>query len=109
MICVTGGTGLVGAHLLFDLVKKGESVRAIKRPTSDISIVERVFSYYSNESTALFKKIEWVDHGHVRHQVHRHFEFACRFGEGEAGDEIAVGVLLPVNKVFGWLHLQRIG
>ena len=32
MIFVTGGTGMVGSHLLYDLVCKGEKVRAVRRP-----------------------------------------------------------------------------
>ncbi|MEO5570985.1 MAG: NAD-dependent epimerase/dehydratase family protein [Bacteroidia bacterium] len=57
MILVTGGTGLVGSHLIFDLVLKGEKVRALKRKNSDISFVKHLFSSHSD----LFNKIEWVD------------------------------------------------
>lgn len=62
MILVTGGTGLVGAHLLFDLAKKNERLRAIARPTSDLKAVHKIFSYYADSSEAdqLFKKIEWI-------------------------------------------------
>ena len=60
MIFVTGGTGLLGAHLLFDLVSKGNKVRALKRESSNIEVVKKVFGYYSNDST-LFDKIEWVE------------------------------------------------
>ncbi|MFS4494248.1 NAD-dependent epimerase/dehydratase family protein [Maribacter sp. 2308TA10-17] len=61
MVLVTGGTGLVGAHLLFDLVQKGFPVRAIHRKESDLSRVEKVFGYYSENATSLFNKIEWVE------------------------------------------------
>ncbi len=61
MILVTGGTGLVGSHLLFDLTKSGKKVRALKRSNSNLSGVKKVFSYYSGNSEALFKNIEWVD------------------------------------------------
>ncbi len=46
MILVTGGTGLVGSHLLWHLLQKGEKVRAIHRPGSDLEQVRRVFGYY---------------------------------------------------------------
>ena len=60
MILVTGGTGLVGSHLLFDLCKSGAQVRAIKREKSSLENVKKTFSYYSDDFENLFKKIEWV-------------------------------------------------
>ncbi|MFH0999998.1 MAG: NAD-dependent epimerase/dehydratase family protein [Bacteroidota bacterium] len=61
MIVVTGGTGLVGAHLLYDLCLKHDRVRAIKRINSDINQVKKTFAYYSNDYENLFNKIEWLD------------------------------------------------
>ena len=61
MILVTGGTGLVGTHLLYDLVRSGKKVRALKRNSSDISSVKKVFSYYSSDVDELMKEIEWVN------------------------------------------------
>jgi dihydroflavonol-4-reductase len=60
MILVTGGTGLVGSHLLFELTKKGKSVKAIFRNQLGIELVKKLFSVYSIESEAQFSKIEWV-------------------------------------------------
>ena len=60
MILVTGGTGLVGAHLLFELCTKKESIKAIYRNPKKIMQVEKVFSYYTDQPKALFDKIIWV-------------------------------------------------
>jgi len=59
MILVTGGTGLVGAHLLLHLVEKGESVRAIYRTATSIEKSKNLFSIY--QKYHLFEKIEWVE------------------------------------------------
>jgi len=61
MILVTGSTDLLGSHLLFDLTKQGLSVRAIKRTTSDVKMVHKIFSYYTDQTDALFERIQWVD------------------------------------------------
>ena len=61
MIFVTGGTGLVGTHLLYELVKSGKSIRALKRKSSDLSRVLQIFSCYSENANDIFERIEWVD------------------------------------------------
>lgn len=61
MILVTGGTGLIGSHLLHDLVKKDEHVRALRRKKSNIEEVKKIFSYYSENAAELFSKIEWAE------------------------------------------------
>ncbi|PKA82663.1 nucleoside-diphosphate-sugar epimerase [Ulvibacter sp. MAR_2010_11] len=61
MILVTGGTGLVGSHLLYSLLKDNNTVRAIHRKDSDLEAVKKVFSYYTHDAEVLFKKIEWVE------------------------------------------------
>lgn len=61
MIFVTGGTGLVGAHLLFELCTKDKKVRALKRETSNLSQVLKTFAYYTDHAQQLFDTIDWVD------------------------------------------------
>jgi dihydroflavonol-4-reductase len=61
MILVTGGTGLLGSHLLLELVRQHEEVIAVKRPSSDLEEVKKVFARHSGEADALFGRIDWVD------------------------------------------------
>ncbi len=61
MILVTGGTGLLGSHLLLELTRGGGKVRAIKRSQSDLGLVNRIFTAYGSNDLALLKSIEWVD------------------------------------------------
>ncbi|RTL60254.1 MAG: NAD-dependent epimerase/dehydratase family protein [Sphingobacteriales bacterium] len=57
MILVTGGTGLVGSHLLFQLARRKVPVIAIKRNTADECLVKNVF-YHQPQ---LYKYIQWKD------------------------------------------------
>ena len=61
MIFVTGGTGMVGAHLLYDLACKGKKVRALKRPGSNLKKTEKIFSFYNPDYKPLLQNIEWVE------------------------------------------------
>tara|TARA_B100001063_G_C16776354_1_gene565759 strand:+ start:1959 stop:2981 length:1023 start_codon:yes stop_codon:yes gene_type:complete len=61
MILVTGGTGLVGAHLLYKLVSNGKNVRAIYRREKTLKRVAHVFTYFSDDAENLFDKIDWVE------------------------------------------------
>lgn len=58
MVLVTGGTGLVGAHILLHLVENGETARAIYRNTSTIKKTKSLFSLYKKEP--LFENIQWI-------------------------------------------------
>lgn len=53
----------MGSHLLLNLAKTENKVRAIYRKDSDTDAVKRVFSYYTptSEVAYLFNKIEWVE------------------------------------------------
>ncbi|MBL7885929.1 MAG: NAD-dependent epimerase/dehydratase family protein [Flavobacterium sp.] len=59
MILVTGGTGLVGAHLLLHLLENGEqNLRAIYRKENHIQKTKSLFELYKKGD--LFPQIEWV-------------------------------------------------
>ena len=45
MIFLTGGTGLVGSHILLKLCEKNISVRALKRPSSSLNVCRKIFNY----------------------------------------------------------------
>ncbi len=61
MILVTGGTGLLGSHLLLDLMKLNKPVRAIYRNPAKKEMVRKVFSYYVDTPNDLYDKIEWIE------------------------------------------------
>ena len=62
MILLTGGTGLVGSHILYELTSRGEKVRATRRSSSKTDIVERLFRFYSGEDAPrLLGNIEWIN------------------------------------------------
>ncbi len=58
-IVVTGGTGMVGAHLLVQLMRGENEVVAIKRPTSSTADVQHVFEHYGRADD--FSKIVWEE------------------------------------------------
>ena len=60
MILVTGGTGLLGSHLLMRLLEDDAQVRAIYRTEKKRDAVKRFFAYYHADADALWQRIEWV-------------------------------------------------
>ena len=61
MIVVTGGTGLVGAQLISDLLVAGHEVKAIKRQSSSLKLFDNVLENQATDAVALRKKLQWVD------------------------------------------------
>jgi dihydroflavonol-4-reductase len=58
---VTGGTGIVGVHVLNELLQRGRNVRALHRPGSDRELVRRVLRHYHPDGEARYQRIEWVE------------------------------------------------
>ena len=58
---VTGATGLLGSHLLYDLLQKGYRVKALKRQQSNTLQALKTFRLYTDDAEALFRKVEWAD------------------------------------------------
>lgn len=61
MILVTGGTGLVGSHLLYELTSSDFNVKALKRKTSNLENLINTFKYYTDDYQKLLNKIEWLE------------------------------------------------
>jgi nucleoside-diphosphate-sugar epimerase len=59
MIFVTGGTGLVGSHVLLKLAQQFKEFKALKRASSSLDVCKSIFTYY--DADELFTKINWVD------------------------------------------------
>jgi nucleoside-diphosphate-sugar epimerase len=59
MIFLTGGTGLVGAHILLRLTENGQKVKALKRKRSSLTVIKNIFSHY--KKTDLLQSIEWIE------------------------------------------------
>ncbi|WP_366185287.1 NAD-dependent epimerase/dehydratase family protein [Flavobacterium ovatum] len=58
MVLITGGTGLVGAHILLHLTENGEKVRALYRNQKSIEKTKFLFDLYQKGN--LFQEIEWT-------------------------------------------------
>ena len=56
---ITGATGLVGMHVVLDLLKKNEDVKATFTKSSNFKYINNLFSFYNKKN--LLKEIEWVE------------------------------------------------
>jgi dihydroflavonol-4-reductase len=59
MVLVTGGTGLVGAHLLLHLIESEEKIVAIYRNKKALEKPKALFNQFEKEH--LFSKIQWIE------------------------------------------------
>ena len=61
MILLTGATGLLGMHVLYDLCKAGHAVRALYRDEQRIERVKNLFEFYEpTEAKSLIAAVEWM-------------------------------------------------
>ena len=56
---VTGATGLVGMHIVLDLLSKNETVKATYTKNSSFETINSLFDFYNKK--ALLKKIHWLE------------------------------------------------
>ena len=61
MVFVTGATGILGRVIVLELLKRGKSVRAAKRKTSNLDEVRHSYSFYTENPDDFFNKIQWID------------------------------------------------
>jgi dihydroflavonol-4-reductase len=60
MILVTGGTGHLGSHVVYELIKLNQPVKVIYRKKASLAHTKEIFSYYENDESN-FNRINWVE------------------------------------------------
>lgn len=56
---VTGGTGLLGSRLIFDLLSKNYKVKALKRKNSSLKNLQNLFEIWGDKSAK--EQIQWIE------------------------------------------------
>lgn len=59
MILVTGATGLVGGHLLWHLLQQHDKIIALRRNTSNLLPLRKIFGFYTDSPDDFLQRIEW--------------------------------------------------
>ncbi len=61
MILVTGGTGLLGGHLIAKLLQDNSAIVVSVRKTSTFINIKQILSYYYSNTEEYFNKIKWIE------------------------------------------------
>ena len=56
-ILVTGATGMLGAHVLYELVNAGHEAKAVYRTSVKHQLTATIFGYFSNDLEALLQRV----------------------------------------------------
>lgn len=61
MILVTGSSGLIGSHIVYDLIARKEKVRALYRSESRKECVQQLFNYYNEHlnQAVNYDDVDW--------------------------------------------------
>lgn len=58
MVLITGATGLVGSHVLIELLKQGQHVKALKRRGSNTQLIDDLLAFYGISAN---QNLQWVE------------------------------------------------
>ena len=61
MNLVTGATGIIGSHVVLQLLREGQQVTEVRQKKSDLESVKKLFSFYTPHHQELFNKIKWIE------------------------------------------------
>ena len=61
MVFVTGGTGLVGSHLILELLKTDKKVKALIRNWEKEGSIRELANWYGIDYNTLTGSLEWVE------------------------------------------------
>ena len=110
---VEGHEEIDGAHRLErnlrDIALKPLAARPRPQERCELAVECFVVGEGKTFRRRLEEKVEGIDHPHVGHEVDSDREPVGLFGNHHASEEIALGVLLPVEEMGGGLDLERIG